>query len=118
MVTGNSPFLTSDRAWQLLVERCKCLAETLAVGKLRHLIETLSNATTEARTDDTSERFQRLTRAVCDIVRRRWDESQRALKVEDLEAYENASVLLSPLPPIPESCGHLGPQHCRISWPR
>lgn len=96
------PFLTSERAWQLLGDRCRHVAMTVEESELPDFLKTLASAMTEVRAADAKDRFHRLTRDICDVVRERWDDSCRALTADELEAYEQASLLLSPLPPAPD----------------
>jgi len=68
---------------------------------LPDFLETLSSAIVEATDAEPKEYLRGVTRDVCDITRTRWNDSERALTAEGLEAYDQATVLLSPLPPIP-----------------
>jgi conflict system STAND superfamily ATPase len=95
------PFLTSDRAWQLLSDTCQNLAATVDIRELPEFLEALSSATVEAAAGQ-EHRLQEMTKDICDIARRRWDDSQTILTSEELEAYDKASLLVSPLPPIPK----------------
>ena len=94
------PLLTSPRAWKLLVERCKALAETDQVEILPELLQALTAASLEAGSE-TKPVLEEAIRAVSDIARRRWSESETVLRFDELEAYRIASLALSPLPPSP-----------------
>lgn len=95
------PFLTSDRAWQVLTDRCQSLAATLDIREIPDFLEALTSAICEAQTEESKTRLQDVTRNICESVRKRWNDSQTILNTENLEAYDAASVLVSPLPSIP-----------------
>jgi hypothetical protein len=95
------PFLTSERAWQLLAERCGNLAAKVDLRELPDFLETLSSAIVETSEAEPQEYLRRVTSDVCEILKSRWNESGRALSAEELDAYDKATVLLAPLTPAP-----------------
>jgi hypothetical protein len=95
------PFLTSVQAWSLLADRCHHLTLTVDIRRLPDFMEVLSSATREARGLDEKRYLQGMLKDTCDVTRQRWDETERILTPEELDAYLQASLLVSPLPPIP-----------------
>jgi hypothetical protein len=96
------PFLTTDHAWELLKKRCTHLATTIDAREIPDLLETLSSSVLEATTEETRQRLEGVASGVCESVRRRWDDTKRALNDEELNAYTNATALISPLPAMPD----------------
>jgi hypothetical protein len=95
------PFLTSERAWELLTARCRTLAETIHISELSDFLETLSDTVSAMEGLESERHAKEMLSDLCGIVRNRWNDGRVILRAYAIEAYTNASLLLAPLQPSP-----------------
>ncbi len=93
------PFIRSAESWDVLRARSLSLAEI--ENKQRELLQALSNAASQETAPDNKRRWDRLLRAVCNVVKESWDSQQKVLRAADLRAFGQARGGLDPMPTLP-----------------
>ncbi len=96
------PLMTSARSWDLLHERCVGLIREGLMEEIADLLKVLHSAALQTSEIATRDRFVRIIASVCEEARNKWDKSGTVLKADQLSAYCEASLLVSPLPILPK----------------
>jgi hypothetical protein len=95
------PLMTTSKSWKLLHDRCLQLASEKSPWEITGLLEALRSAATNAPDLETRYRLVHVIKSVCEEARKKWDLEGTALGADDLAAYCEAGLLVSPLPPVP-----------------
>jgi hypothetical protein len=96
------PLMNYRGNWDLLTNRC---LKVVASGTQDDITDLLTALTSAATNTTDSERKSYLCEAiasVCETARNKWDSNSSSLSTEDLTAYCDASILLTPLASIPK----------------
>lgn len=96
------PLMNHRRNWDLLKHRC---LEVIASGTQDQITDLLTALTSAAVNTTDAERKGHLCKAiatVCESARTKWDSNSSCLSTEELSAYCDASILLTPLASIPK----------------
>lgn len=96
------PLMNHRGNWDLLKHRC---LEVIAAGTQDEITDLLTALTSAAVNTTDAERKGHLCKAiasVCEAARTKWDSNSSSLSTEDLSAYCDASILLTPLASIPK----------------
>jgi len=97
--TRHFPLMIGVLDWHLLVERCRVLCtEEKSVS---HLLTIALDATTEASNIQRTYLLKCLAE-LCRQVATIWNSAAHPLSAEDIKAFYKASLLISPLPPMPD----------------
>jgi hypothetical protein len=96
------PLMTGPESWTALRRRCQAIVREAATAALTELLTAFTSAV-EAE-DDAQARGSLLSvlAEVCEGARARWNESGEALGCAAIAAYRDASLLIDPLPPMPD----------------
>ena len=97
----NFPLMTSPASWQLLQRRCMELVAEGDKGDLSDLLNALHSAIQQAPEEKNRDNLTSIITPVCRAVREKWNKPDTALTASQLEIYSQASLLVSPLPPLP-----------------
>lgn len=96
------PLLPDPETWALLDERCIQLAGTENSIRILDILRSLTSAVRQTKNKTYSDGLRRVIGRMCDITCRRWNEEGEALWWYVLKTYCEASVMVRPLPPIPD----------------
>ncbi len=93
------PLMESNGDWAIVTRRGRELATNPAM--VSQLITIAANAVSDANPSERKD-VLKLLRELCEMGSRTWNEAKFAIKRSDLQVYYNASILVSPLPPMPD----------------
>lgn len=99
--TRQFPLMNSPESWQLLHERCKELTVKSNSSEIADLLETLVNAASITSAQTARTELVRVIEDVCSEARNRWTQTEARLSPYEFKTYCEASLLIVPLPPIP-----------------
>jgi len=94
------PLLTDGHRWKVFAERCRELCDSVDIADLTNLLSVLAGALRQGRTVKGVDLGSIIAHA-CLSAKRRWDASQSALSSWQLKVYIEASLLIEPLPAMP-----------------
>ncbi len=95
------PLVTNQKTWDLLKDRCDRLVSERSTWEITDLFRVLRSATLQASEMGTKDRLLEIIASVCEKARNKWDQFEEILSADTLSAYCEASLLVSPLPPLP-----------------
>jgi hypothetical protein len=93
------PLMESKVEWAIVTRRGRELATDPTM--VSQLITIAANAVSDANPSERKDVLN-LLQELCEIGGRTWNEAKFAIRPSDLEVYYNASILISPLPPMPD----------------
>jgi hypothetical protein len=96
------PLMTSEASWQFLFERCITLSKELTPYNAADMLRSLANALSSSHSQENTQKLVNILKHVCEECRRVWNETGVRLGLYELSAYCEASVLVLPLPPMPQ----------------
>lgn len=96
------PFIKSTEDWKMLKLRCESVAESGSRGDLRDLLHVLITGLAGISNEEGSSEIVDIAEEVLSKARHRWAEEGRPIAVDELSAYCEVSIILDPLPPIPD----------------
>jgi hypothetical protein len=99
--TRRFPLMTDSKSWKLLRTRSIEMIGELTCREASDLLMALASATQEAVGYPEHSQLATTLAAACTTVRSKWDSSSEVLQASELETYCQASLLLKPLPPVP-----------------
>jgi len=95
------PLMTKPTTWDLLKGRCDRLVSEGSTREITDLFKVLRSATLQASETGARDRLLEIIASACEKARKKWDQSEEILSADTLSAYCEASLLVSPLPPLP-----------------
>jgi hypothetical protein len=95
------PLMADSKSWELLRERCVQIVDNTDVGEISDLLTILSNAIARSKSQQATYELKQTLSAVCDATRAKWDRTRAIFDPDDFLAYCRASLLITPLPPLP-----------------
>jgi len=95
------PLITDSKSWELLRSRCIQISASLDAREQENLLTALSAAIQSSKKAEEVRQLKIILQAVCDAIRDQWNSTKVILDASALRSYCSASVLLSPLPPLP-----------------
>ncbi len=106
------PLMNHDSDWDILKERCLQIVKSKPQDQITDLLAVLVSATTNTSDLSRKERLCTTISSVCQTIAERWNGEVVRLDTEDLLAYCEASLLVTPFIPIPNLeaswAAHLG----------
>jgi len=95
------PLITDSESWKLLRSRCVQISATLDDRDEESLLTALTAAIQSSQKSGEIRQLGIILQAVCDSLRDKWNSTEAVLDASAIRSYSSASVLLSPLPPLP-----------------
>lgn len=95
------PLMTGSEFWGALRGRCQALVREAATADLVELLTALASAVKDEADGEVRGNLLSILADVCEGTRVRWNESQEILGSAAIVAYREASLLIHPLPPMP-----------------
>lgn len=96
------PLMTTDGSWDVLLERCRQIANTGITSEITELLQVLESAATVTRDASKEGRIVHIVARVCEEARQGWNKNKSPLRAEDVRAYSQATLLVRPLPSMPD----------------
>src|SRR5271169_4917191 len=93
------PLMESNEEWTIVTRRARELVTNPTM--VSQLITIVTDALGDANPSE-RKKILELLRELCERGGRAWNEAKFAIKPSDLEIYYNATILVSPLPPMPD----------------
>lgn len=95
------PLLVDDESWDIISLRCSELATELTAWDLSSLIRSLSYVYQNSNPPKIKQRVLEIIKDVCENLLTKWNERKTLISILELRVYCNATLLINPLPPIP-----------------
>jgi hypothetical protein len=95
------PLMNHDGDWDILKERCLHIVRSNPQGQITDLLTVLVSAMTNTSDLSRKEHLYRTISSVCQAIAERWNREAVRLQTDDLLAYCEASLLVTPFIPIP-----------------
>ena len=96
------PLMNHQGNWDLLKRRCLEVIASGTQDEMTDLLTVIVSAATNTTDPERKGHLCRTIASVCEAVRTKWDCNASSLSTEDLTAYCDASILLTPLASIPK----------------
>ena len=96
------PLMNYRGNWDLLKSRCLEVVASGTQDEITDLLTVLTSATTNTTDTERKGHLCEAISSVCEAARTKWNGTSSSLSTEDLTAYCNASILLTPLASIPK----------------
>lgn len=93
------PLIESNEEWGIVARRAR--EQVTNPTMVSQLITIAADAVSDANPSE-RKKILELLRELCERGGRVWNEAKFAIKPSDLQIYYNASILVSPLPPMPD----------------
>ena len=97
--------MASPKSWELLRQRCIELVDDGDVWESTGLLNALHDGIQQAPEEKSRNNLTSIIIPVCRAVCDKWNRSNTILTGHQLETYSQASLLVSPLPPLPNLNG-------------
>lgn len=96
------PLMNHQGNWDLLKRRCLEVIASGTQDEMTDLLTVIASAATNTTDTERKGHLCKTIASVCEAVRAKWDGNASSLSTEDLTAYCDASILLTPLASIPK----------------
>ncbi len=96
------PLMVSRKNWSVLESRCVSIVRDGSNRAIESLLDALRSAINHTEEEKRRENLLQILGAVIEHTRKRWDDADEALLPSILKTFCEASLLLEPLPALPD----------------